>query len=95
MNLSFGQTRTSQNPRGNAAKLFKRFILSNVEHRLITSCNQFGFKSGPSTQYMFVCFLLKQIAGHRNECGSPVYTLIQCTYTPLKHLTRFVILLYL
>ena len=54
------------------SKLYKRFILSKMEHHLITSCNQFGFKSGHSTD--MCVFLLKQIAGHYNECGSPVYT---------------------
>ena len=34
------------------SKLFERFILSNVEHHLITSCNQFEVKSG-SLEFKF------------------------------------------
>ena len=55
------------------ATVLSKLFESKVEHHLITSCNQFGFKSGHSTN---ICvFWLKQIACHYNECGSPVYTM--------------------
>ena len=73
------------------SKLFKRFVLSKVEHHLITRCNQFGFKSGHSTD--MCVFLLKQIAGHYNECGSPVYTVYfdaSKAFDRVRHSTLFV-----
>ena len=73
------------------SKLFERFTLSLVEHHLITSCNQFGFKSGHSTD--MCAFLLKQIAGHYNECRSPEYTVYldaSKAFDRIRHSTLFV-----
>ena len=73
------------------SKLFERCIPSKAEHHLITSCNHFGFKSGHSTDMCI--FLLKQIGGHCNECGSPVCTAYldaSKAFDRVRHSTLFV-----
>ena len=53
------------------SKVFEIAILGRYEHFLSTSCNQFGFKPGHSTD--MAVYSLKHIVDYYSSQSSPVY----------------------
>jgi hypothetical protein len=53
------------------SKVLERIILAKYDHLLHTSSNQFGFKSGHSTD--LCVFTLKQVIEFYNNLSSPIY----------------------